>query len=182
MKLIRFENYKLTISEEAMYVKSFYDVWLRDKTEDKTRAIPEFGYLYNQFDPRSDYMFITDEEERFEKIKEQEGLPTTWKPDKLLLKAATDYKYLVQTTASLLLEDTRFTVDKVRAFLRGVDLFAVDEKDKPKYTINSITSTLSMLPDMVKKIADAEREVAKEIVENSRMRGQKTKKIFEDGM
>lgn len=35
----------------------------------------ELGTLYFMYDPRSEYMFEVDEEERMEIIKEQTGLP-----------------------------------------------------------------------------------------------------------
>ena len=57
-------------------------------------------------------MFIVDEELRKEKIIEQEGLPKTWKIDKDVQAAIDLYKYLTQTTASLLLADTRVAVEK----------------------------------------------------------------------
>lgn len=181
MKLVKFENYKLTVSEEALFVKSFAFIWNRDKTKDKIKALSEFGYLYFQYDPRSDYMFITNEEERTAVIKEQEGLPATWKPDKYLLEAAKDYVYLTQTTGALLLQDTRLAIDKVRKFLTDVDLTKTDDKGKPVYTINSITSTIKDLPKLVRDLTEAEKDISKEIAENTKMRGQKVKKIMEDG-
>lgn len=44
--------------------------------------------------------------------------------------------------SALLLEDTRVAVDKLRKLLREIDLDATDEKGKPKYTLNTITSTI----------------------------------------
>lgn len=182
MKLVQLENYKLTISDEALFIKSFAALWNRDKSEDKSKALSELGYLYFQYDPRSDYMYLDDENERFEAIKKSEGLPATWKPDKLLIAAASDYIKLTQTTSSLLLEDTRGAISKIRRFLRELDMYETDDKGKPKYTINTITSAVNQMPKLAKDLAAAEKEIAKEITENNRMRGKKEKKICEDGM
>lgn len=182
MKLVQFENYRLIISEEALFVKSFRKLWERDQTPEKEQALLEFGFLYFQFDPRSDYMFIEDERERFEEIRVREGLPEDWQPDEAVQEAIVDYKFLTQTTSSLLLEDTRHAIGKIRRFLREVDLTAEDDKGKPKYTVQSITSATSQLPKLAKDLAEAQKEIDKEIAENSKMRGQKTKKVMEDGL
>ena len=182
MKLVQFENYKLVISEEALFVKSFREIWERDQTPEKEIALLEFGFLYFQLDPRSDYMFIEDEVERFEEIKLREGLKSDWQPDELVQAAIIDYKFLTQTTSSLLLEDTRLAIGKIRKFLRDVDLTEEDDKGKAKYTIQSITSATSQLPKLAKDLAEAQKEIDKEISENSKMRGKKTKKVMEDGL
>jgi hypothetical protein len=43
-------------------------------------------------DPRSDYQYIVDEDERIKAIKEGEGLPDKWVPDKQVLAAIDFYK------------------------------------------------------------------------------------------
>jgi hypothetical protein len=70
MKLFKYENFKLNIAEEAFLLKPFKIIWNRDKTIYKERALAELGYIYFLCDPRSDYMFLTDEEERSAKIIE----------------------------------------------------------------------------------------------------------------
>lgn len=142
MKLFAFKDYQVTISEEALLLKPFKKLWDRDKSKDKARALQELGFVYFFCDPRSDYMFLVDEDVRKEKIIEQEGLPKTWKIDKAIQEAIDLYKYLTQTTASLLLEDTRIAVDKLRNLLKDIDLTEKDDKNKPIYTLNSVTSTI----------------------------------------
>ena len=39
MKLFRYEQYKVTISEEALALKPFKKLWDRDKTKNKDKAI-----------------------------------------------------------------------------------------------------------------------------------------------
>lgn len=181
MKLVKFQDYKLTITEEALLVRAFAVIWKRDRTREKDVALREFGVMYFLLDPRSDYMFITDEKDRLTSIKEQEGLPENWKPDEPLLEAMRVYKYLTNTPSSMLLDSSRMAVDKVRVFLEDLDLTLEDDKGKPKYTINSITSALKDIPNLVKNIREAEIAVNKDIEEVTKMRGQATKKLKEDG-
>ena len=82
MKLFKYEGYKITISEEAFALKPFKVIWTRDKSPTKDRAISELAFVYFFADPRSDYQFIVDEEERVKRIKEGEGMPEKWVVDK----------------------------------------------------------------------------------------------------
>lgn len=180
MKLVKFDNWKLVITEEALLVSAFAALWKRDKSKDKTIALRDLGVIYFLLDPRSDYMFISDYNDRLEAIKVQEGIPANWQPDAVLLRAMEVYKNLIQTTSSLLLEDTRALIDKVREQMKEIDLKAVDDKGKPLYTLNTITSTIKQIPGLTKDLREAEEALAKEVEELGRARGAKAKKIMED--
>ena len=89
----------------------------------------------------------------------------------------------IKSTSALLLEDTRVAIDKVRQFLKTVDLEALDEKGKPIYTINSITSTIKMIPQLIKDLDDAEKAIKADMQNTSgKVRGQKEKSLLEDGV
>ena len=64
MKLFKFEGYKVIIEPEALLLKPFRLIWERDKKETKEKAINELGFVYFFADPRSDYQYIVDEDER----------------------------------------------------------------------------------------------------------------------
>lgn len=181
MKLFKFEAYKVIISEEALSLKPFKVIWDRDKTKTKMRAINELSYVYFMEDPRSDYQYLVDRDERSNAIIEGEGLKD-WKPDKLVEDAMVFYSTF-KTTSALLLEDTRIAIDKVRSFLRNIDLTEEDDKGKPKYTINTVTSTIKMIPQLIKDLDEAEKAISSEMQEqNGKVRGQKTKALFEDSL
>ena len=84
MKLLKYEGYNLTFEPEILTLKVFKRLFMRDKTKDKSKFLQELGYIYFMLDPRSDYMYITDNEERSKAIIEGEGLPDTWKVDSSL--------------------------------------------------------------------------------------------------
>lgn len=182
MRLMKFEGYTLTIEPEALVIKSIRTLWNRDKTQSKERALAELGYIYFMVDPRSTYSYLTDLADRSEKIVLEEGLPKNWKPDKIVQEAMKSYGDSIITTSSLLLEDTRVAVDKLRKYLRDIDLTAEDDKNKPKYPLNTVTSSIKLVPSLAEDLMKAERIVAQEIVESNKMRGQKEKTILEDGL
>ena len=182
MKLFKYEGYKVVISEEAFALKVFRQIWNRDRSVNKDKAIMELGYIYFMVDPRSDYQYLVDEDERSKAIIEGEGLPENWKPDKVVIEAMQFYSS-IKSTSALLLEDTRVAIDKVRQFLKTVDLEALDEKGKPIYTINSITSTIKMIPQLIKDLDDAEKAIKADMQNTSgKVRGQKEKSLLEDGV
>lgn len=181
MKLFKYEGYKIVISEEAFALKVFRQIWNRDRTANKEKAIMELGYIYFMVDPRSDYQIIVDEEERSEAIKEGEGLPISWKADKLVEEGMEFYRQF-KPTAALLLEDTRYAVDKLRKLLRDIDLTQLDDKGKPIYTLNTITATIKQVPGLAKDLDEAEKALASEMKSSGKMRGQGEKTIFEDSL
>lgn len=179
LKLFKFENYKLEISEEAFTIKCFRDIWNRDKSKGKEKALAELGYIYHFADPRSDYQSIVSEPERSAKIIEGEGLGK-WKPD-ALVNEAMEYYCSLKPIASMLLEDTRVAIDKVRKFLANIDLNAVDGNGKPIYTISSVVTAIKQIPTLVKELDEAERTLKKDLQVATKMRGNAEKSLMEDG-
>ena len=164
MKLFKYENYEVKVSEEALILEPFKKIWNRDKSKNKDKALMELGFIYFMEDPRSDYQYIVDKDERKKAIKEGEGFKNSWEPDKIIedgLKLYSSFK----TTSSLLLEDTRYAIDKLRKYLREIDLNEVDDKGKPIFTLNTITSTIKQIPALIKDLDIAEKSLNKEIEE-----------------
>lgn len=182
MRLLKFEDYKVIIAPEALALEPFKKLWNRDKSKYKEKAIANISYVYFMEDPASDYQYIVDREERSKAIIEGEGMNTDWKPDKLV-KDAMELYASFKTTSALILEDTRYAADNLRKSLRSIDLETVDKNGKPVHTVASIISAIKQVPQLVKDLAEAEKAVAKEMTANNgRVRGQKSKKIFEDGL
>ena len=169
----------MVIEPEALLLKPFKQIWQRDRSQNKDKAMMELGFIYFFCDPRSDYQYLTDEEQRKQAIKEGEGLSEKWEPDKVVLDAMEFYNSFKPTSA-LLLEDTRFAVDKLRKLLREIDLTQTDDKGKPIYTLNTITATIKQVPSLVKDLDEAERSIAKEIAQSDKVRGAQSKSIYED--
>ena len=179
MKLFRYEGYKLHISEEAFVLKPFKELWNRDKSKNKDKALQELAYVDFMCDPRGNYQYIVDEDDRAKAIKEGEGIDSKWKPDNKVIMAMEFYKQFKPVSA-LLLEDTRVAVDKLRQLLRNIDLTEVDDKGKPIYTLNTVTATIKQIPSLVKDLDEAEKAIAKEIMESDKVRGAQEKSMYED--
>ena len=176
IKLFKYEGYKIVISEEAFALKPFRQIWQRDKTINKEKALMELGFIYFFCDPRSDYQFLVDDNERLEAIKEGEGLPTKWEPDKLL-KEAMDFYMSFKPISALLLEDTRFMVNKYRKRLRSQEFDELEVRE-----LKEVGALIKQIPSLVKDLDEAEKALNSEMRNSGKMRGQGEKTIFEDGL
>lgn len=176
MRLFRYEGYTLSISEEALCLKPFRAIWMRDKTEKKERAIMELGYCYFMEDPRSDYQYITDPEERAKAIKEGEGLKESWQPDGTVKEAQRLYASF-KTTSALLLEDTRNMIDGYRMKLRELTSNMTDLDVKE---VKEVGAIIKQIPTMIEDLDEAEKAIAKEIAQSDKVRGAAEKAIYED--
>ena len=181
MKLFKFEGYNLTISEEAFMLKPFKELWRRDKSKNKDRALQELAYIYFMEDSRSDYQVYIDKEERSAQVKLGEGMPESWKPDKAVLDAMQFYSSF-KSESALLLEDIRVAITKLREFIKTIDLSATDDKGKPIYTLNTYTATIKQIPDLITSLDEAERTIAKENIQSDKVRGSIEKAMFEDDL
>lgn len=180
MKLVKLDNYEVRFEDELLLLKPFRVLYNADKTKDKSHFLDFLSIIYFQFDPRSDFMYIVDEEERLKTICEANGYSIP-KFNKQEIVCINIYKQMIVSASSLLLEDTRITISKIREMLRDIDFSDLEEKDKVN-AIKTVASTVSMIPKLVKDLTEAEKAVTKEIEESGRARGGNNKKLFEDGL
>lgn len=146
MHVLEFINYEVVPTEECFMIKPIRDLYNKDTSDNKETFMKQLSVIYFMADPRSSYNYILDLDDRFQAIKEQEGLPKNFKIDKQLQSAIDIYKEHTTTSSSLLLESTKIAVEKIRTFLRDIDLTKTDDKGKPIYTINSVTAAIKQIP------------------------------------
>lgn len=182
MKLIRFEDYELKVADEALLVKPIRKLYNKDRSKDKENFFSAMSVVYFMSDPSSPYMYIPDEKKRLNEIKKQEGLPKEWKLTSEIAEIIEINKKLVITASTEALRSSRLMVSKLSEYLEGIDFYAMDKNGKPLYPLNTITSTIKQIPDLVKALTEAERAVEQEQKAESRARGGAAKSIFEDGI
>ena len=181
MNLISITDGKLTISNEALFMKSFRAIFNRDRTKLKDDFLDAAAYIYFMTDPRSDYMYLTDEKERENAIIETEGIHKL-KKDAILNEAMDVYKTHCKSTATESLADTKIALDKLRSLLRNADFEKLDRNDKPIYTPQALASTIEKVINLAVQVSDAEKKIFKDINENYDARGKSTKGVLDDGM
>ncbi len=182
MKLFNYKDYKLQISPEAYALKPFAKLVKRDRSKDYNQSNKELAYLYFMYDPRSDFSFEINEEDRKERVIASVGLSPTWEPDKVMLEAIELYKELTTTSASILLTNTRVLVNNISHTFSNLDMSALDSDGRLLHNMGQIMTAVKQVPSVIKELAEAEKTVAKEIEAAGKMRGDKQKSILEDGL
>ena len=192
MKLIEFDGTEFTIADEALLVKPIRELFRKDKSKNKEEFWKQMSYMWFMCDPRSNYQYLLDEDERSMEVKTQEGLGSDWKPSPTLLEAMKIYKRQSTTTASLLIEDMRFGLDSIRAIIRKISKAVNVESDddgkdsgnvlamKLDKALDSMTKACDKIPDLAKKLSDAEKALAKDFASEDKARGNTTMAIGED--
>lgn len=178
LRLLKYTD-KLEIEPEILTLVPFKKIY--DSHPNKEEVINIFAFIYFYSDPRSDYQYLVNNESREKAIKEGLGLPDDWTITPDIQEAITYYESF-KPMASLLLEDTRFAVDKLRIALREIDFTQVDDKGKPIYPLNTLTSTIKLIPSLVRDLNDAEKAVNSEIRADIKARGSQEKSLFDDGI
>lgn len=173
MKLFKYEGYEVRVAPEALMLKPFKKLWDRDKSKEKEKAMQEFGFLYFYCDPRSDYQYILDPEDRMDAVKEGEGLPKDWKPD-ASLKAAMDLYSSFEAPSGALLRVALEGIEKVQKLIK--ELEPEDTKGLKDYL-----TALKMIPEVAAMIKEAEKAINDEM-EYGEAKGSIEKTLFDDGL
>lgn len=182
MHLIEYTNYEIKPTEECFLIKPIRDLYNADRTKYKEKFMQQLSIIYFLVDPRSSYNYILDDKERLKEILAQEGLPLNFKIDEKLQKAIDIYKKHIITASYLLLQDNKEVIENMRQVLKSINWDDLDEKDKVN-AVKTVASITSMIPKIVKDLAEAEKAVTKEIEEQGRARGgNEAKSLFEDGI
>lgn len=181
MRLVRINNYKLEVEDEILLLKPFKEVYKADKTKDKSKFIDFLTIVYFTYDPRSDYSYLVNENDRLKEVCESNGFDVPKFTSKEL-ECIELYKKLTTTISVELLKSTKLAISKVQQYLENLDMYATDDKGKLINSISTVTSAIKQIPALVKEVTEAEKTVTKEIAEAGRARGGNSKKLFEDGL
>lgn len=173
MKLFKYEGYEVKVAPEALTLKPFKKIWDRDKSKNKERAVLEFSFLYFFCDPRSDYQYIADDDDRREAVKEGIGFDKDWKPDTALNAAAAFYRTF-DSNAARLLKMASKEIDKVQTTLDSMTPSNYKE-------LKEQIMAMQMIPKIASMIQEAEKALNTE-EEYGEARGAMEKAMFDDGL
>lgn len=181
MNLVRINNYKLEVEDEILLLKPFKEIYKADKTKDKSKFMDFLTIVYFTYDPRSDYSYLVNENDRLKEVCESNGFDVPKFTSKEL-ECIELYKKLTTTISVELLKSTKLAISKVQEYLENLDMYATDDKGKLINSISTVTSAIKQIPALVKEVTEAEKTVTKEIEEAGRARGGNSKKLLEDGI
>jgi len=184
MKLFEFKNWKLTVSEEAWGLLPFKKILDRDKTKEKENALKEMLFIFFWSDIRSNYINMPDSQ-KLEEIKKDVGLSSKWKKDSVINEAITLYEKLGQSVIETLYKQSLKGAQAVGNYLENSEalLYERDNNGKPVNDISKITTALQKVPNLMKDLKNAYKEVVREREDNdNKKKGSKQFNTFEDGL
>lgn len=181
MKLFELDDtYTVNFNPEVFLIKDFAE--LRDSRKKNIELLyKEMAYIFFFTDLTSDFAFQTNDELRHKDVKKYVGLPDKWEPDDKLKRCIKVYDYLSQTVAGKLLKGCYIGVNKITELLENINLNERDKGGRPIWNQKQVTDTIKGVPPLLKSLKEAEAEYLKGQAENSKLRGDKIKTLYEDG-
>ena len=182
MKLFNIDDqYNLIFEPEVFLIHDFAE--LKKSRKDVKLLRKELGYIYFYCDLSSDFQRNLDPDSKKEDIKKFVKLPVKWEPDAKVKKCMEVYRYLSKTIASELLETAYRAVDKLKRHIDTLDLNERNpQTNAPIWNPKVIQDMVKGLPDLLKSVQQAEAEYIKGVEESDRLRGDKIKTFYEDGI
>lgn len=175
----------LTIEDQLWALSPFKKLLKRDKSRSKDMAHKEMYFIWFYTDIKSDYLIITDDKLREEEVRHDLELPEDWKIDSVLLEAVNFYEKRSLTVLQKLYRSALISANATSEYLEmsGELLRERNDKGGTVTTLPMIVSAQKTLPDIMKNLKAAEKEVLKERVEmEGRMKGKQSMGMFEDGL
>lgn len=177
------EQNKAKPNTETLLITPFKEIWERDTTPKKSRAIKEFTYIeFMTSKKRTNPYAGYSEEDRSKRLKIDLDLDATWNPDiymemgmaKLVefqKDASETYNYYVDSLA---------TAEKTRKFLKEIDLGEKNPRTgallyKPK----DVTSALIDTEKVIQTLLALKEQVEQQLIEKTRTKGNKAINPFE---
>jgi hypothetical protein len=172
MKLIKYEDYQIKLSDEAFLVRPIRRLFHQDRSERKEQFWRQISFMYFMVSPSSSYSYILDLDERAAEIIKQEGLPEDFRPSELLKEAMEIYRKLTITPSQKLLQSSLIAADTVSKFLSDPTILnKIDDKGRPLYQISSITAALKNVEGIVSSLQALQKKVDQELEDKGAVRG-----------
>lgn len=178
--LFDLKDRKVIVSAEALLIPEFKDIYSRDKSKDKAKAIQQLSYVYFIADYKSPYVSSLSPDALKRVVGKDFMKKEDYEPDSKISAAIEKYKGLQRTPSMLLLDASLQTVHNLTDYLQNVDLQERDKHDKPIYKPSDVTNSLSKIGAIVDSLNKVRANVEREILATAQLRGQRKKGNRED--
>jgi hypothetical protein len=156
MKVFDIISGEVVIDPSRLIIPEFKELWSRDKTKDKRKAVKEIAYITFLFDLSADNPYRGySEYERDLVLKKDLFNDPKWEPDKLVRDAIAKFQELMETTNIRVLLGAKQAAEELAKWFRGVkhtDVeFSVTELSRNLKEVGNIIKSLGQLEEMVKR-------------------------------
>jgi hypothetical protein len=152
-----------------------------DKYKNKQEGITELSFIAFLCNPKSDFADVRNEQERKEAILVSMVGANKLKLDKVTEEAIQFYKDRNHTTTSLFLDSSLNALDKLTAYLNGVNFTSTTTSGALKYDPKKTMDVIASSPKLMMAIRELREQIKKEQELEGNVRGSGQKGIYEDG-
>lgn len=164
-------------------LKPFKKIFSRDRSKYKQKARAELAFVWFYTDYKSDFSTELNEEKKVSEIVSLLSLSDDWIIDKTISNAIKFYKDITKTPSTVLLNQTKRTINKLSDFLETMDFTEVDSSGKLKYDMKKIIDTTNQIPQLIVTLREIEMKVKEEQETlNKKIKGGKILEALEDGI
>jgi hypothetical protein len=180
--LFKIEGKKVYPNTETLLVSPFKEIWERDKSLDKEKAIQEFAYIEFSTSMLKSNPYREYTEDRKDEILKKDIIKNPkYKPDPLVVQGITKLKEF-QTEGSLTytywLANKR-AIEKVITFFNDFDINERNFKTGlPIYKPKDVTSSLADAEKSLNTINNLKSKVDEELYEKSKNKSDKEISVF----
>lgn len=158
--LFHLDGNKIQINPKALFIPEFADLYNRDTSQYKKKALKEFAYIYFIADYKSEYNAYMLAKEKQIAIDIMQN--RNYKADPMVKKAIDKYIKLQETPSMQYLIAIRNRVNHVIQFLDKAEIEnkGIDDKYKnPFIIIDKVSKVLNELESVVEKLEKWEKKV-----------------------
>lgn len=180
INIFEIQGENLVPTPSVLAISFFKDIWERDKTKKKVRAMKEFRYIYLMLHPKSIFIGYT-EDERGPKVAKNVFENEEWKPDRKVKKAMDFFKTEREKASPTfdLWESTMVAARSLGKFLRGIDFNERDENGRLIHSVSQVTKAMREADDMASTIASLYEKVTTEQYDSAKARAGRDINQFE---
>jgi hypothetical protein len=159
---------------EALTLKAFKDLWSKDKTKTKEKALTDLAYIYHLMDPRSPFSQYP-KSERLGKVKEIVCGDMNYKESKEVKACIEVYKELEE---SIEIKLFNAAIEAAALLITYIENFNVEDAEGKD--IKDMVSVIEKIPKVVVNIKDLRDKVAAGESITSKMKGNITVSKYEE--
>ena len=178
MKIFDLIKNKVVVTPEILVIPEFKAVWDLDSTKTRDTAINYFSYIYHKNNLNSPYADMDELTKdlmlKKDFIKNKKSIP------KEVEICDEKYQKLLITPTSRFLEKGKQALKKFEDYFDSIDFSEVDDRGKKVYSPTELINVLKKSSEIINAMKELQKIAQLEDVQNSRMKADRKKGLFED--
>jgi len=171
----------LVIQPEALTLKAYSDIWVRDKTPDHSLAIKELTLIYflcsiDKYNPYKEFTGA----DKVKRVCEDLQFPKGWKVDDVIKAGIELYKKHNYSQTTEFVISSLKSAYNLKNFFEEVDINERDTAGKPIWKPKDITAALKDTGSVIKALKELQKMDLDENTSQGRIRGGGKKGAFEE--